>query len=120
MQSVTNMRSTHLLIATLFWYARATCMYERDQVIECMKDNVARYDTDGDGRMSRSELEHLLGRLGWMERALAKSFGGVGRAMKSCDVNHDGYIDFEEIDQTKQCLTWCYLLEKIGNMVCET
>ena len=106
-----------LLFASLGWCH--ACNYERDQVIQCLASHSSTYDTDGDNRISKHELDRMMQQsLGYFERALARSMGGVDKTMDVCDTNHDGFIEMDELIRANRCLNSCFLLEKLGDHFC--
>lgn len=51
------------------------------------------FDENGDGFISASELQKVLGKLGFTE---ANEMGRVKMMISSVDLNHDGRVDFSE------------------------
>ncbi|PSS31418.1 Calcium-binding protein CML10 [Actinidia chinensis var. chinensis] len=69
---------------------------------EQLKGLLKRYDTNGDGRLSRQELKAAFRSLG-----LRWSGWRAARAMRHADANGDGFISQEEMDElVKYATRW--------------
>ncbi|KAC9586109.1 hypothetical protein E3N88_45597 [Mikania micrantha] len=59
------------------------------------------FDENGDGFISATELQKVLGKLGFTE---ANEMGRVKMMISSVDVNHDGRVDFKEFKDMMRTL----------------
>ncbi|KAM7514212.1 hypothetical protein LguiA_003795 [Lonicera macranthoides] len=67
-----------------------------------LKGLLKRYDTNGDGKLSKKELRAAFHKLG-----LRFSWWRAGRAIRHADANGDGYISEDELSElVKYCMKW--------------
>lgn len=67
--------------------------HKRQLTPEEFKKWLKTFDADGDGRISKTELRNAI-------RSSGAWFSGrkSGRGMNEADINHDGFIDDDEIE----------------------
>ena len=112
-------RYLRLFVALCVLSASDACKYQREEVIECVIQSLSQYDQDGDGQISKPELEQMLRHsLGWFERKMAVAMGAVENTFRLCDINRNGFIDMNEFHSAPECMRSCWILEKFGNQIC--
>lgn len=79
----------------------------KEQALDCFYNKA---DTNNDLKISRHELKNAIySRLPWYKKAGFALFGGIGRVLKDCDYNHDGFLTKEEAYlMPKTCMESCY------------
>lgn len=80
----------------------------REMTVEEFRQWLKRFDSDGDGRISKEELQeaiHLVG--GWFAKRRTRA------ALQSADANHDGFLNDDEIDRLLIHLAFNYFKVRI-------
>nr|DAD21580.1 TPA_asm: hypothetical protein HUJ06_023043 [Nelumbo nucifera] len=67
---------------------------KREMTVEDFRLWLKKFDVNGDGRISRKELQHAIRSVGGWFASWKNASGGIN----SADVNGDGYIDDTEIN----------------------
>ncbi|MFS7901590.1 putative EF-hand domain pair protein CML [Helianthus anomalus] len=93
--------SLHRSINDLFFSVEeeAGCKEEQDEAD--LKEAFKVFDENGDGFISATELQKVLGKLGFTE---ANEMGRVKLMISSVDLNHDGRVDFSEFKDMMRAL----------------
>lgn len=75
-------------------------------------------DTNNDGRVSKQELQNSLDdELPWWKRQAFHLFGGIGRIMKDCDKNGDGFLTIpESFAMSETCMESCYKIQSTKDL----
>ncbi|KAI3737111.1 hypothetical protein L2E82_27106 [Cichorium intybus] len=81
-----------------------------DLTLEEFKAWLMTFDEDKDGRISSEELRQAVRLTGGGHFTTFKAW----RGLKSADANHDGYLDFDEIENLVEFADKVLLLKVVG------
>lgn len=78
----------------------------REDMLSCFYEKA---DTNNDGVVTRHELSRqVFSKLRWYEKLPFNLFGGIGKIMKDCDVNHNDQLTVQESLSAKNCMDSCF------------
>jgi hypothetical protein len=91
----------------ILWLSIAAACPSKPQALHCFYDIS---DTNRDHFKSKAELSKAIySRLPWWKKTAFQIFGGIGRIMKDCDKNKDGYLTIDEAyAMPNTCMETCY------------